>query len=418
MKARDLAWSLGILAAFVLVRATLLVVREPFYDELFTQWIARRSFAGILEALRHDSGPPLFYFVLKTLGLTTVQSARIFSLVCATLSAAMLLFARRLGFARFAATALLSVYAPSVLLSTDARAYALCGLFVTIGIVAVAYERDVVAAIAFALAAYSHYYGVLFFTALPRLRSIALSVALFIPGFLLAYAQPTGAMEWLRIGRESPLMSLPFAGRYPEALFAPAPWLLVGIAFLLLTASLSKHAMARFVLIPIGLVLLFELAGRPVYFPMRFESVLAVPLCLWLGSDPTQRQRVAVLAGQALIGAYVCVVGIVDHAKRPLDEYRVVALSARERVPATMPVVASGYLYLETVTALGDRVRAFPAEQAVHPGWRAFGEREEALPEHFLWIGERAAPELRLLCARRTCAERFGNAHAVAVEMQ
>jgi len=119
-----------------------------------------------------------------------------------------------------------------------------------------------------------------------------------------------------------------------------------------------------------------------------------------------------------MIGAYVCVMGIVDHARRPLDEYRQIALYAREQVPADLPVVATGYLYLETVTALGERVRAFPAEQAVHPGWRAVASREEALPGHFLWIGERAAPELRLLCRRHTCRERFGNARAVAVEMQ
>jgi hypothetical protein len=182
--------------------------------------------------------------------------------------------------------------------------------------------------------------------------------------------------------------------------------------------------MARFVLIPLALVLAFTLLGRAVYFPLRFESVIAVPLCLLLGSDLAKRKGVALVAAQMLVGAYVCAMGIADHGRRPLDDYRQIALFAREHAPAELPVVATGYLYLETVTALGDRVRAFPAEQAVHPGWRAgvaeerLREEMRALPERFLWIGERAAPELRVLCRARACSERFSNAQAVAIEMR
>ena len=56
-----------------------------------------------------------------------------------------------------------AVFPPSVLFAVDARAYALCALFITIGVL---YEK--VDAIAFVLAAYSHFYGVLFFPLLVR----------------------------------------------------------------------------------------------------------------------------------------------------------------------------------------------------------------------------------------------------------
>ena len=52
-----------IVALFLAARIPLLFVRQPFFDELFTHWIAAKSFGGILEALRFDSGPPLYWMV-------------------------------------------------------------------------------------------------------------------------------------------------------------------------------------------------------------------------------------------------------------------------------------------------------------------------------------------------------------------
>ena len=48
-------------------------------------------------------------------------------------------------------------------------------------------------------------------------------------------------------------------------------------------------------------------------------------------------------------------------------------------------------------------VRAFPAEQGTHPGWRVMQPTNETLPDgELLWIGERAAPELTALRRRKT----------------
>src|SRR5438094_866007 len=56
-----------VLLLFLAARVPLLFLRQPFYDELFTQWISAKSFAGILDALRFDSGPPLYYWLLVLL---------------------------------------------------------------------------------------------------------------------------------------------------------------------------------------------------------------------------------------------------------------------------------------------------------------------------------------------------------------
>ncbi|MGZ4778899.1 MAG: hypothetical protein ACXV5L_06860, partial [Thermoanaerobaculia bacterium] len=113
---------------FFTLRFALLFGRDPFFDEMFTTWIARLPFRRILEALRHDSGPPLYYFVVHALGLRSVAALRAFSLVCATAAAGIIVAYRPIGVARFTAAGLLAAYPPAVLLSVDARSYALCAL--------------------------------------------------------------------------------------------------------------------------------------------------------------------------------------------------------------------------------------------------------------------------------------------------
>src|SRR5438477_4844927 len=116
---------------FLALRIALLKAREPFFDELFTVWISGKSFAGIVHALMNDSGPPLYYFVVHALGLHSVFADRVLSLVFSTVSLALLLADKR-----YAAAALLAVFPPAVLFAVDARAYAMCAMFVTIGVLA------------------------------------------------------------------------------------------------------------------------------------------------------------------------------------------------------------------------------------------------------------------------------------------
>ena len=65
---REGAAAAGILALFFAFRIPLLIVRQLFFDELFTRWISAKSFVGIVAALRYDSGPPLYYFLVHLFG--------------------------------------------------------------------------------------------------------------------------------------------------------------------------------------------------------------------------------------------------------------------------------------------------------------------------------------------------------------
>jgi len=208
---REDAAAAGILALFFALRLSLLGHRQPFFDELFTRWIAGKSFTGIVDALRYDSGPPLYYFLVHILA-----AARGISLL-ASLAAVVLLLREK----HFLAAAFVAVFPPSVLTAADARSYALCALFVTVGVLFEKYD-----AIAFVLAAYSHFYGVLFFPLLVRKpKSLVLALVLFAPGFALAAVQPAGAREWM-------------THAWPEALFTRPP-IALAIVGLLIVVTIS-----------------------------------------------------------------------------------------------------------------------------------------------------------------------------------
>ncbi|HSP35454.1 MAG TPA: hypothetical protein VLU46_14160 [Thermoanaerobaculia bacterium] len=391
---------------FIAARVVLLYAREPFFDELFTLWMARQPLSRVIPNLLHDSGPPLFYFLAR---FDSVIALRWLSLAFAAVQFALV--AKRSTWS----AALLALYPPAVLFAVDARAYALCALFVTAGVIALEAEKPLVAACFFALAAHAHYYGVLFFPVLlvrKKVLPFLLAVILFGPGFILAWKQPAEALKWNREALFAPLANLSFAGMYPYALFAAGPVLLVAIGLVALAVAGSRSMRyADAVLVPLVLVLAFHVAGRPVYFPMRFEAVIAGPLVLWLGSSlfewPVVMRRALGAALLAIAVASVAI-GIADHERRPLDPYREAAIQLNA---VNAPIVATGYLYLESVVTADRPITAWPADQALHPGWRSRAKADpRALPpSSFVWIGERFAPELQLLREARSVRPLFSN---------
>lgn len=389
MKREDAA-AAGILALFFALRLSLLHHRQPFFDELFTRWISGKSFAGIVDALRYDSGPPLYYFLVHIFA-----AARGISLL-ASLAAVVLLLREK----HLLAAAFVAVFPPSVLTAVDARAYAFCTLFVTIGVLFEKYD-----AIAFVLAAYSHYYGVLFFPLLVRKpKSLALALVLFAPGFALAAVQPAGAREWM-------------THAWPEALFTRPPIALAIVGGLAVLASLRLNKYLAMVLVPLFLAIVLR-----VYVPLRFESVIATPLALCIAEGIKARKGIlqealaSVILGVAAIWS---ILGIIEHANRPLDDYRRAAGWLVHNVSRQDRIVASGYLYLETIEAGRPDAFAFPVEQAIHPGWRAFASSKDVVPQPpFIWIGERGSREFALVADHHRVEPLCFNARAMVARIR
>ena len=386
-----------ILLLFLAARVPLLFLRQPFFDELYTQWICGRN---VLAALRFDSGPPLYYWLLQLMGTMPLFAMRTMSLVFGAVAVVALMGAEKLGESRFSAAALVAVFPPAVLFAVDARAYALCAMFVALGLIALAYERPFLAAAMFVLAGYSHYYGVLFVPLLARRwRALAAAVVLFLPGFWLAAHQPAAARQWMHVA-------------WPDALFVRPPVLLAILMFALFAAYVGRALARREVdglkpvlhwVVPTVLAVCLG-----VYVPLRFECVIAMPLMLWLA--PAKR---VILIPLGVAFAAWTALGIVDHATRPVDDYRAAAQFVAE---AKEPVVASGYLYLEAV--MQRPAIAFPPEQAQHPGWRAVAQSGSGLPSGaFLWIGERDAPELSIIRRTRSVEPLYANSRAMVVKV-
>jgi hypothetical protein len=391
-----------ILLLFAAARIPLLIVRAPFFDELFTRWISAKPFSGIVPALRWDSGPPLYYFAVRLIGDPSVTATRILSLVCGAISLMLLLRSKKV-----IAALLLAVFPPAILFAADARSYAMCAMFVTIAVLAIDEDRPFSAAVALLAAAYSHYYAVLLFPILllksrsaggspagppaarRRVYALGAAIVFYIPGFLLALHQPAEARAWMN-------------GAWPDALFIPPPIAMAIIGALAFAMSIRVNRYALMVLVP----LLLALAAR-VYVPLRFEAVIAAPLALWLGESlTTHRFRVPLAATLVAVCAVLASLGILDHATRPADSYRTAAMWVATNIPPKETVVASGYCYLETVMNGHTRVAAFPPEQAIHPGWRALPKRGLREPGGaFFWTGERAAPELDIFRGDRRIIE-------------
>jgi hypothetical protein len=131
---------------------------------------------------------------------------------------------------------------------------------------------------------------------------------------------------------------------------------------------------------------------------------------LWIATSLERWPRnVRIALGTALmtIGAFVITAAAVDYTHRPLEGCFAAARFIRTNVEPELPVVASQYCYLYAVSELGERVSAFPADQALHPGWwrpLTAGEVPEALRQlprgEFVWLGQ-VAPEMNVLMRNR-----------------
>jgi hypothetical protein len=178
---------------------------------------------------------------------------------------------------------------------------------------------------------------------------------------------------------------------YPDVLWArPSMVLTIAIVILMIAAAWPFNRYTWMTIVP-------SLLAMPIYVPLRFESAIATPLSLWLGT----RRKAVVIVPLVVALAAACALGILEHRSRPVDDYREAAMRIAD---APGPVVASGYLYLETISIRS--AIAFPPEQAQHPGWRATAISGRGLPQGtFLWIGERAAPELAIIRRERTTVQ-------------
>ena len=443
-----------VVALFVFLRGTIAAVRSVFFDELFTRWIVSFSPAGIMQRLRFDSGPPLYYLIAWLLpDDSTVPVLRLLSLCLSLCGLGVVLLLVRDARVRVAAALVLATWPVHVVMSGDARAYAL--LATLTGLVVVASWRWVeegrarwlvLAALALAGAVWTHWYGILF---VPQLAVAALfsrarwrramvqaaaataGVAILAsPALLLLREQPDEAAAWMSAGAAahvfrtlaamsqalSPIPALPGAiapGVVPGGGVLATAVVVAGLILLGHARGRNVAFAGSMVLVPVAGVLALVGAGVPAYFPGRFESSLAVAFalalaCAWAQFDVKVR-RIAAIVWLAL-GLVTWMSWMIAFPKQQEDPWRLTASYAREAVGSNETIIATGPLYLELLSQIDDEwspaIIAFPSEQAEHPGWRAavppvtLQSEVMKLPAEGWWAGEAGTGEMRALARR------------------
>jgi hypothetical protein len=396
----------ALVALSLAARLFLLVERPLWHDETFTVWAARLAPPRLYEALRSDSGPPLFYVLERPFASAAGTAARdpLARLLPFLAGLALFAAARTLprGAARAWWIALVACFALGNLYAAEARAYAVLALL-GLGIFLRAALGPESAGRLFGLwalgaaALWTHYLALFVVAAaiclalgLGRVRAavaLAASAAAFGPWVPILLAQPPGAMAWLR---EPPAAAVPGflsalggAGRIP-APFGPTPppavflaGMALGVALCLLVVPAARaDAPVRVAVLFVGLVLVFALIAsvwRPVAFAGRCEMAV-LPVWMWaVARAAPGRRALSAAAGLAAgLGLATTVFVAAGPHSRSTQASAVASVARAARAEDT--VLAGPGFYLPALLAadrglLAARVVPLPADDAGHPGW-------------------------------------------------
>lgn len=421
-------------AVFVCVRVALLLRRDVGLDEAFTIWISRKPLRELFATLRLDSGPPLFYLLVRAwapFGFITLNVARAVSMLSAIAALAVIAVAPLRNSQRALLALLVALSPLHVYYATEARTYAWCALLFALAAVAADRWIDgadrrwlVVAAASILTGAYSHYYGIYLFPALIAVALLARSrvrvqeafyatgtiAVLWLPGLLLMRTQPQSAIAWMRIDDpvarlamvSSAFLRLGFDGR--QTFDPPAALMLLralSLATLLVALWYTRRSprarrFAAFLIVPIASAIAAAMLGYTAYFPLRFESTLTVIVVLWFCIAMSEAPR-AMAAATMTVAVAVGAIGtaslfVRSHQNRSPELAVVRAVRAQPKLE--QPLVATGHSLLYLAAEMNEEwhppIHAYPVSHARHPGFEVtVAERDVALlPERFIWIGD------------------------------
>ena len=369
-------------------------------------WAARLSPRQLVDVLRNDSGPALFYLLEKPFVLAGERlfssdvAARVPSFVAtmAVFGGALLLPTRS---ARLRFLLLASLSPLLFLYSAEARAYALLSALVFALFLLAAEVREtpgrlLAIALLSAVLLHTHYLAlfavgaaIVVAAAEKRARSAVAALAgslLFLLWVPIMARQPRAAVAWMHepAGElvTGLLSSFGGAGRIPHPFGPPLPGALValGAALALLLAfplarfwrsdARLRRAVAYLVLFFGGVV--FASLVRPVAFAGRTEMAV-LPIWLWTVALLADRSRLAKLSawGVAAVSAVAILLLVAGHRGPAVTG----PLEALEKVARPGDVLFTGAHFYLPARLEADRGRlrmtlhAFPLEQASHPGW-------------------------------------------------
>jgi hypothetical protein len=418
-----------VLTTGFMLRVLWLARDELWFDEAFSALIAVQSPGAIVDELRRDSSPPLYYFLLhfwQTAVGAEPAALRAVSVACGIVAiyqvAALgrILFGARVG---LQAALLLGLSPLHIYYSREARPYSLLIVFVLWSLTSLAmlrqgdHSRTRVAlfCLATVCAAYTHNYGLLLLLVLavwiargwvpvmPGCVAAAIVLLAYAPWlYVLLQQVAMGAAGWVaRIWESTPpalallksFAAFCIGGAAPDYILlaessaAIVHWvayvlfaLLVGRALIVTPGRRNAARVALAITILLGVPYLVSFA-KPVYVVARYDLV-ALPLFLIVAASGT-----AGLGRSALLCVNVSVLSLAlvsiggYYSRAPVEEARAKAsLLSRHAQPNDL-VLCTGFTRnaLEYYVERAGRRQVFysyPASFGRHRGW--IDERELA----------------------------------------
>ncbi len=391
------------LAGGMLVLRAISLARRPlWFDEIFTQWIARQSPSRIVESLRLDSGPPLFYFFAHPLVragelLRFDPAARILSF----LAIGLLFVAIRPRYSGGPRFAVLLASSPLMFFySGEARQYALLAAVSFALFLAALRARDgwtsrLAAGLAAAALPWIHYLGafvvagsVILSLIRNRRASAMLQIAgasLFLAWAPIARSQPPLSIAWNVSAASFPRVFAAF-GFWSDALpyfsgwRTPAAWAGIGLGAAVLGAAAARARTSR----AVRDALVFSMLPRASRPPRELfpPDLLSGPV----GNGDAPRRALGPRAGFAPIGRGECPdagrrggrargdrrifrspgrpVSVRGNSETSWRRAAGPAISSSRPTRTTSPCGSTG-----TAGALAAPLVGLPLELESHPGW-------------------------------------------------
>jgi len=317
-----------------------------WYDESFTAWLAKLPFDRMMQAIRGDVHPPLWYIVewanVRVFG-TSEWAIRLPSAVFGIVGVLLVWqLALALGLDKrtaFVAGALAAILPSAIYYSQEGRMYSMLAVFVLGALIAAVKERWILYALLCACAAFSQNVGVFYTTAISivvilthlKVWRTAVAPILSVAGFGLAYLpelavllkQAGAVKESFWVGPTTaggvlmPFATMTMGWRLPDQIQAHAYAVAFGATMIGLVAARKwiftqkgLLLIAAIFLTP-ALVALVSWFWRPIYIPRLFFPAMLALMILWayplMHLAPTNRK----IARAALVPMMIA--GVVFH---------------------------------------------------------------------------------------------------------
>ncbi len=387
----------SLLIIFLMLFSSL--IKEPWHDELYTKYVVQKSGKDILNELKKDSGPPLYYFLIHYLTFPFKFNfffIRLVSLLSIIFSGYFLgkifkkCFNMAFPFYFYLLFPLVSYY------SAEGRNYSLVIFLSTLFFYeALLKKRFIFLSLYLTLLLYTHNLSFFFITYLlffyiytknkDYILSIISSLILYIPVFFIIKNQPKESIYWMKHSFDIKKFFFFFSNLGPNLFenyiydfkpFIPA-LIFAFLNFILIIFVLREKDLTSLV-VPffINLLALFFICFKiiNIYFPSRSEIFFFIPFVILLlyffGKKLKISKYIFIIY---LITSILSSTIVISSFSKPL-EHRTAISKIIMLAKSDTEIYLIGPLYLTTNYALeresfNNPLKQFPPSQGEHIGW-------------------------------------------------